>query len=122
MTPPTPPTAQAQEQKHTPTPWFVHEYYPQKQSEPLYSIGSDGHTAADGSHIAIAINICRAEDARAIVESVNSHAALRAEVKALRAIKAAAVEYLKIHDSKGGEDYDGSLAPLRKALLTPEAK
>ncbi len=34
----------------------------------------------------------------------------------LLAIEKAVKKYLRIHDSKGGEDYDGSLRPVRLAL------
>lgn len=52
----------------------------------------------------------------AIASLQDSRAVLLAENARLRAIAQAARAYLQIHDSKGGEDYDGSLAPLRTAL------
>lgn len=82
--------------------------------EELNTICNDLRNAGQPQFIrSEAIRLLREDQA----ELRSSLAASQERVRELEEVRAAAAEYLRIHNSKGGEDYDGSLAPLVSALL-----
>ena len=57
--------------------------------------------------------------AKQAVRFANKHGPekLASLVERVTQLEGAITEYLRIHDSKGGEDYDGSIRPMRLALM-----
>lgn len=77
------------------------------------------HTSFSIKKLYAAVIPCATQrEAREIVRMFRKSEAVK-ELARLKTIEAAAREYVRINHSKGGEDYDGSLAPLLASLQSP---